>query len=114
AFVAPIRPAVPEPKDKAWVKNPIDAFLLASLEREGLAPNPPAPPHALLRRLSLDLTGLPPHAVNGERLMVNGGDETPSAVHGSPFTDDEWEALVNRYLSAPHYGERMALPWLDA
>src|SRR5262245_29084620 len=60
AFQAPVRPPVPAVADKCWVRNPIDAFVLARLERAGLAPSPPADPATLIRRVIFDLTGLPP------------------------------------------------------
>src|SRR5262249_39841967 len=60
AFLAPKRPAVPAVKRKNWTRNPIDAFILARLEREGFTPSPEADPHTLIRRITLDLTGLPP------------------------------------------------------
>src|SRR5262249_22294425 len=98
----PKRPAVPTGlKDAAWVRNPIDAFVLQRLEREGLKPSPEADRATLLRRVSLDLTGLPP---------------TPSEVDA--FLADKaanaYEKVVDRLLQSPPYGERMAFPWLDA
>ncbi len=88
-------------KDAAWVRNPIDAFILAALEARGIAPSPPADRRTLLRRLSLDLIGLPP---------------TPQEVQS--FVDDTspdaYEKQVDRLMASPHYGERMAVPWLDA
>lgn len=104
AFVPPQRPAVPQPQDAAWVKTPVDAFLLDRLEREGLAPNPPAPPRTLLRRLSLDLTGLPPSLQELADFETAHAQDPEAAVR----------AAVDRLLDSPHYGERMALPWLDA
>ncbi|QDU50234.1 DUF1553 domain-containing protein [Gimesia panareensis] len=101
AFIPPQRPAVPQVKNQAWVRNPIDAFVLARLEREGLAPSPEADQSTLIRRLSLDLTGLPP-ALPAQKEFFE--DESPQA----------YERLVDRLLASPHYGERMALEWLDA
>jgi hypothetical protein len=94
AYVPPVRPALPEVKDKLWGRNPIDAFVLARLDFEGLRPSPEADPRTLTRRLSLDLAGLPPSPEEAERA----GDHA---------------ATVERLLSSPHYGERMAVPWLD-
>lgn len=104
SFVAPVRPAVPAPGDPAWTKNPIDAFILARLGAEGLGPNPTAPPRALLRRLSLDLTGLPPTPAEAAAFETAFTSDPDSAV----------EAAVDRLLASPHHGERMALAWLDA
>ncbi len=101
AFVAPKRPAVPAVKRADWVRNPIDAFVLALLEREGLAPSPEADRPTLIRRLSIDLTGLPPTPKEVDAFVA---DADPKA----------YEKLVDRLLASPHYGERMALPWLDA
>ncbi|MFO0842448.1 MAG: DUF1549 and DUF1553 domain-containing protein [Gemmataceae bacterium] len=97
----PVRPvAVPRVKDSAWPRNPIDAFVLAKLEAAGRSPAPPAPPVALLRRLHLDLTGLPPTVEEQEAFCR---DSSP----------DAWERLVDRLLSSPAHGERYARHWLD-
>ncbi|CAN5306521.1 DUF1553 domain-containing protein [soil metagenome] len=101
AFVPPALPNPPQPEAAAgWVRNPIDHFVLARLEAEGLQPAEEAPRETLIRRASLDLTGLPP---------------TPEAVaafvaDGSP---DSFEQLADRLLASPAFGERMALAWLD-
>ena len=101
AFTVPQSPAVPAVRNTAWVRNPIDSFVLSRLESEGLQPAPEADRAVLIRRLSIDLTGLPP---------------TPQEVDAFVASTDPmaWEQLVDRLLSSPHYGERMALPWLDA
>jgi hypothetical protein len=101
AFVAPERPPLPAVRNRAWVRNPIDAFILARLEKEGLQPAPGADRITLIRRLTLDLTGLPP---------------TPAEVDAfvADLRPDAYEQLVDRLLSSAHYGERMALDWLDA
>src|SRR5262245_35689 len=105
AFVAPVRPPVPGLAKTAPVgagaANAIDAFVRARLAEEGLAPAPPAEPATLVRRLFLDLTGLPP-----------GADEVAAFV-AAP-SRGAWAELVERLLASPHFGERMALPWLDA
>ncbi|MCI0422238.1 MAG: DUF1549 domain-containing protein, partial [Acidobacteria bacterium] len=100
AYTAPKRPSLPSVKNTAWIKNPIDAFILARLEREGLKPSPPAGKTTLLRRLSFDLTGLPP---------------TPAEVDSflSATSLDAYEKQVDRLLSSRRYGERMAMQWLD-
>ena len=100
AYVAPKRAAVPKVKNAAWVRNPIDAFVLARLEKEGLKPSPPADRATLLRRVSLDLIGLPP---------------TPEEVDAfvTDARPDAYERQVDRLLASPHYGERWARIWLD-
>jgi hypothetical protein len=100
AFVKPKRPLVPRVKNTGWVRNPIDAFILARLEQEGLKPSPEADRYTLIRRLSLDLIGLPP-APSEVDAFVN--DRSP----------DAYEKLVDRLLASPHYGERWARMWLD-
>ena len=101
AFVAPQRPPLPTVKRADWVRTPIDAFVMAALEREGLAPSPEADRPTLIRRLSIDLTGLPPTPKDVDAFVA---DTDPKA----------YENLVDRLLASKHYGERMALPWLDA
>jgi hypothetical protein len=100
AFRPVRRPVVPEVKDRAWVRNPIDAFILARLEREGLRPNPPADRRALLRRLALDLTGLP-LTLDEQRAFLD-----DAALHA-------YRRLVERLLGSPAHGERYARHWLD-
>jgi len=101
AFRAPERPEAPEVAQPRWVRNPIDAFVLARLESEGLAPSPEADRAKLLRRVSLDLTGLPPSPSDRDQFL---SDQEPGA----------YERAVRRLLDSPRYGERMALTWLDA
>ena len=100
AYIAPVRPPVPKLND-AWVRSPIDAFVLARLRTEGLKPSPDADKTTLIRRLTLDLTGLPPAPEEVDAFLA---DRSPNA----------YEKVVDRLLSNPHYGEKMALPWLDA
>ena len=101
AFVKPVRPALPEiSAAKYQVINPIDAFVAQRLEREQLPMSTEATRHILIRRVSLDLTGLPPTPAEVDAFV---GDAAP----------DAYEKLVERSLSSPHYGERMAMPWLD-
>ena len=100
AFVPPARPALPAVKDKAWVKNEIDAFILARLEQAGLKPSPRADKTTLIRRLSLDLRGVPPSLAEVEEFLA---DAAP----------DAYARLVDRMLASPRYGEKMALLWLD-
>ena len=100
AFLPPVRPGLPVLKKNSEPANPVDIFVLDRLQREGRKLAPQAPVHTLLRRLSLDLRGLPP---------------TPEEV--SSFTLDQapgsWNRLVERFLASPHFGERMAQQWLD-
>ncbi len=100
AYTPPVRPPVPAVRNSAWVRNPIDAFVLAALERDGLAPSPRADRATLLRRVSLDLTGLPPTPAELDEFER---DQRPEA----------YREAVRRLLASPHYGERMARPWLD-
>ncbi len=101
AFTAPVRPAPPEVQNRAWPRNPIDHFILAKLEANHLQPSPEADRATLLRRLHLDLTGLPPSPQDQDAFLA---DPSPQA----------YEQLVDRLLASPHFGERLALPWLDA
>jgi mono/diheme cytochrome c family protein len=101
AFVAPTRPITPKVTNQSWVKNPIDAFVLARLEKEGLRPSPEADRATLLRRLSLDLIGLPPTIAEVDAFLA---DKSPRA----------YEKQVERLLASPHYGERWGRLWLDA
>ncbi len=100
AFVKPVRHALPLVHDKSWPINAVDHFILARLEKERLRPAPPADRHALIRRLSIDLTGLPPTLAQTERFIQ---DRSP----------DAYEKLVDRLLASPAYGERWAQVWLD-
>jgi hypothetical protein len=100
AFVAPKRPAVPAVKTPGWVRNPIDAFVLAKLEVAGLKPAPEADRYTLARRVALDLTGLPPSPETADRFV---NDPAP----------DAYEKYVDRVLQMPGYGERWAVVWLD-
>ena len=101
AFVTPRRPLPPLLKKKDWARNTVDEFVLARLEREGFSPAPRATPTTLIRRLTFDLTGLPPTPEEIDRFL---SDRKPSA----------YERLVDRLLDSRHYGERMAVLWLDA
>ncbi len=98
SFIPPKRPELPQVSDSKWVRNPIDAFVLARLDREGLKPSPEAERAVLLRRVALDLTGIPP---------------TPAEVDAF-VRDGDYEKQVDRLLASPRYGERMASRWLDA
>ena len=90
----------PQPSNNVAVRNPIDAFVLARLEKENLQPAPEASPEILIRRLALDLSGLPPTVAEIDSFLT---DKSP----------DAYERVVEKYLSSPAYGERMAMDWLD-
>jgi hypothetical protein len=94
------KPSVPDVKDSAWPKSPIDNFILAKLEEKDLKPNPPADKRTLIRRATFDLIGLPPTAAEVEDFLK---DESP----------DAFAKVVDRLLASPHYGERWGRHWLD-
>src|SRR3984957_15673023 len=101
SFIPPQRPALPVIKSTSWPKNPIDRFILARLERESLRPSPEADKAILIRRVSLDLTGLPPTPADVDAFLA---DQSLSA----------YETVVDRLLASPRYGERMAYRWMEA
>jgi hypothetical protein len=101
AFVAPVRPPLPTVTNADWVRNPIDSFILAKLESSGLQPAPEANRRTLIRRVTLDLTGLPPTPQEVDAFVK---DRSPQA----------YEKVVDRLLASPHYGEQRAHYWLDA
>lgn len=101
AFVVPARPPLPAVNDRKWARAPIDRFVLAKIEAAGLTPNQEADRHALIRRVSLDLTGLPPRPEDVSAFVA---DTSPRA----------YEKVVERLLSSRHYGEHRARYWLDA
>ncbi len=101
AFVSPKARPLPQVVKRDWIRNPIDAFVLEKLEPTGLEPSPEADRSTLIKRLYVDLIGLPPTIEEIEAFLA---DESL----------DAYEKLVDRLLNSPHYGERMALPWLDA
>ncbi len=98
AFRRMHRPAVPSVRDDSWVRNPIDNFVAARLDTEGYKPSPEADAHTLLRRLSLDLIGLPPSPTELERHLAGA---------------ERYEDAIDRLMASPHYGEAQALHWLD-
>ena len=95
-----MRPDLPSVKDATWCRNPIDYFVLARLEKEGLKPSPEASKEMLIRRVSLDLIGLPPTPQEVDAFLA---DHSPQA----------YEKVVDRLLASPHFGERWAAAWLD-
>ena len=100
SLIAPVKPPPPAVKNQPWTRNPIDRFTLAKLEHKNLRPTPEADKETLLRRVSLDLTGLPPTPKEIDAFLA---DKSPGA----------YEKTVNRLLASPHYGERMATDWMD-
>ncbi len=100
AWHKPLRPTPPAVRDGAWPRNAVDAFILAKLEAAGLKPAPPASRTALIRRVTLDLIGLPP---TPEEIDAFVSDPAP----------DAYERLIDRLLASPHYGERWGRHWLD-
>jgi hypothetical protein len=104
AYVPPVRPALPEIRNpKSEIQNPVDAFILARLQREGLQPSPEAPPETLVRRLYLDLIGLPPSPAEVEAFRSDWSHKPDAAI----------ERLVDKLLASDQFGVRWARPWLD-
>ncbi len=101
AYSKPVKVALPEVKNAAWARTPIDRFLLARMEAAGLTPNAEADKRTLIRRVAFDLTGLPPSP-----------EEISAFLNDS--SADAYEKMVDRYLSSPRYGEHRARYWLDA
>jgi uncharacterized protein DUF1553/uncharacterized protein DUF1549/cytochrome c len=101
AYVKPARPTVPDVKNKAWVRNPIDAFIAQAHERNGFSPSAEADKITLIRRLSFDVIGLPPSPAEVDAFVKDASAEA-------------YEKLVDRLLGSRHFGERMAIMWLDA
>jgi mono/diheme cytochrome c family protein len=100
SFIKPVRPQMPAVKNAAWVRNPIDRFILARLEKQGLTPSSEAARETLLRRVHLDLTGIPSTPAQIEAFLA---DKSP----------DAYDKVVDRLLASPAYGERWAKRWLD-
>lgn len=101
AFIPPTRPREPQVQNPDWIRNPIDRFVLEQLEKRAWTPSQTAAPYMLVRRLSLDLTGLPPTREQVEEFVTDPSDEA-------------YSRLVTQLLDSPHFGERMAMFWLDA
>src|SRR5262249_29522611 len=101
SYIPPQRVPLPPVKNAAWVRNPIDRFILAELEKRGLGRAPEADRHTLARRVSLDLTGLPPSSAEVEAFV---NDPAP----------DAYERYVDQLLQSPHWGEHRGRYWLDA
>jgi uncharacterized protein DUF1553/uncharacterized protein DUF1549/cytochrome c len=120
AFIAPVRPTVPPVTNAAWPINSIDRFILARLEKDGLSPQREASPEILIRRVTLDLTGLPPTLAEVNQFLLDCGlsiaepnDQSKIANQKSKI-DEAYRRLVERLLASPRFGERMVLDWLDA
>ena len=103
AFVAPVRPELPELSNPLWVRTSIDQFILARLKKERLVPAPTAKPETWFRRVNLDLLGLPPSISDIDSFLID------QAGNGEPA----FERAVDRILASPHFGERLAIDWLD-
>ncbi len=101
AFIAPVKPPLPAVKEAAWVRNPVDNFILAKLEANQLKPAEEADRRTLIRRVTLDLTGLPPTPAEVDAFVK---DRSPRA----------YEKVLDRLFASPHYGEQFAHYWLDA
>jgi mono/diheme cytochrome c family protein len=101
AFQTPVRPALPATRDRKWARTPVDHFILAKLTEEKLKPSPEADKVTLLRRLHLDLTGLPPTVEEVDAFLAD-------------RSRDAYEKVVEKLLASPHYGERWGRHWLDA
>ena len=101
SFIPPKRPELPKVNDGKWVRNPIDAFILARLEKEALRPSSEASKEKLIRRVTLDLAGLPPTIEEVDAFLAD-------------TSENAYEKLVDRLLASPKYGERMVVDWLDA
>ena len=100
AFIAPVKVNLPEASDKDWVKNEIDYFTLSKMDKKGLSPNEEADKERLLKRVYLDITGLPPSLEKMDQFLA---DNNPNA----------YEKVVDELLQSPQYGERMAVHWMD-
>jgi hypothetical protein len=100
AFVAPVKIPLPQVADKTWPKNEIDHFILNKMEQEGLSPNEPADKERLLKRVSLDITGLPPSLDMMDKFLADN-------------SENAYEKVVDQLLQTDQYGEKMALHWLD-
>ena len=101
AFIPPERPGIPDDRHPGWPVNAVDSFVLRRLHREGLSPSSPASRETLIRRVSLDLTGSPPDLADVDAFLADRSEKA-------------YETVVDRLLSSPRYGERMAIRWLDA
>ena len=110
SFIPPRHPERPTVKKPNWSRNAIDPFVLSRLEQEGLEPSPEAGRATLIRRLSLDLTGLPPTPDEVDAFVNDPSHDAPSDAP----SDAPYEKVVDRLLASPHYGEKMAGHWLDA
>ncbi|MFM8468411.1 MAG: DUF1549 domain-containing protein, partial [Limisphaerales bacterium] len=121
AFQPLTRPAPPAPQNNSWSQQPLDRFVLARMQAHGLAPNPPADPRTLIRRMTFDLTGLPPTPAEIEAFERDFSPSLRPSVSPSGQRDGETErqrekviaAAIDRLLASPAYGERWGRHWLD-
>ena len=113
AFVAPRQAPLPQVGQTGWPRNAIDRFVLARLEASGLKPSPQADLYALLRRVSLDLVGLPPTVTEVDAFLKEAGVQAAGEAEAANRFDMAYERFVDRLLASPHYGERWARRWLD-
>jgi hypothetical protein len=100
AFETPVAPPLPAVRDEAWIRNPLDRFILARLEQDGLRPQPEADRETLIRRVAFALTGLPPTIAEVDEYL-------------NDTSDDAYDHMVQRYLASPQFGEEQARHWLD-
>ncbi len=100
SFIPPVRPELPVVKDRKWPRNAVDRFILARLEKDGIKPAAETDKATLIRRVTFDLTGLPPTIAEVDAFLAD-------------RSSDAYEKLVDRLLASPHYGERLAQNWLD-
>ena len=108
SFKPVVRPPIPVVNDAQWVRNPIDAYILAKLEKHNWRPNPPATPPQFMRRLYLDVIGLPPTLTEQSAIR-----QVQSSTDSLDIPADQWDRLVDQLLARPEYGERWGRHWLD-
>lgn len=118
AFIAPVLPAVPEvvsagPKSRAWQRQEVDRFILQKQLAAGLSPSPRAAPHVLVRRVFLDLIGLPPTLEEGQHWIARLKSAEADSTSDHSTSDQVWQELTDHLLQRPEYGERWARVWLD-
>ncbi|MEQ9407204.1 MAG: PSD1 and planctomycete cytochrome C domain-containing protein [Fuerstiella sp.] len=112
SFIPPERPSLPQPKNKSWGQNEIDRFILRKIEAAGLTPSEQAGPYTLVRRLYLDLIGLPPSPEEADTWVQKLGGQV-SSNESQPLNEGAWQELITHLLNSSHYGERWARRWLD-
>lgn len=113
SFVRPVRPEVPSLDDDEWCRNEIDRFVMAKQQTAGLTPSQEAAPHTLVRRLFLDLIGLPPTPSEADMWIAKIWSDDSTADASRQTSETAYQELVDQLLASPHYGERWARRWLD-